>query len=154
MKYWRKSSKSSIMRVKCVPSEVDFRGSSQIKVFEYFDESGCTGNNQWSNWFQRLFLKVYPRLRFMNYKKSQNCWINFFQFTCGHQKKIEKLYANNKRLAKLIKKNVEKGLRNWKLFDKSIILLSECVPILNCNQLISKNILDFIISKKRFAWVL
>lgn len=98
-------------------------------------------------------------------KKTKICdsWLTFFDILLASSKKL-KNYAGNEELVDnffnsncfkmfpiygvSMTKNVNNGIKRRNLFDKSSIKLTECLPMLNPNHLIVRDILDCILSKK------
>lgn len=114
---------------------------------------------EYSNFFQ----KCSNELITAKSTKLQNTWVSFFNLLVDSRKKL-KNYAGNRDLIKdfnkseclkkfsiygaSMKKNVNKGVRRRKLFDKSCVLLSECLPIFNSFHLIIRGVVECITSKK------
>lgn len=94
--------------------------------------------------------------------KIYNSWVTYFNLLVDSKRKL-KNYAGNKELiknfkmndccekfpiyGKLIKENVEKGIKRRISFDKSTVLLSDCLSIFNSTHLIIRDILDLFGSK-------
>lgn len=96
--------------------------------------------------------------------KLMNSWITLYDILVGSRKKL-KNYAVIKDLitdissyvylgnefsiyGKSMYKNAKRGILRRKLFDRSCIMLSNCLPILNSDHLIIRDIFDCILSKK------
>lgn len=98
--------------------------------------------------------------------KLPNSWITFFDFLVSTRKKIKNNAGNTDLIKKILEGDcvnnfpiykhrieyiVEKGIMKRCLFDKSSVALSKCLPILNPNHLIIRDILDCILSKKHLS---
>ena len=89
-------------------------------------------------------------------------WVTFFNFLVDSKKKL-KNYAGNEELIQEFKntdcleifpiygpsmlKNMKKGIEMRELYDKSCVLLTDCLPIFNPTHLIIRGALDCL-SKK------
>lgn len=95
--------------------------------------------------------------------KLRNSWITFFNLLMDNKTKL-KNYAGNKDLiedfenrvcikkfpiyGKQMQRNVKKGIKRRELFDKSTVLLSDCLIIFNPTHLIVRDVLDCLGTKE------
>lgn len=109
------------------------------------------------NGFNNYFMKCKRELSTAKNTKLPNSWITFFNLVNFDKKKF-KNWAGNKDLIEgfnssgyllkfpiygvEMKRNVEKGIKRRKLFDKSAVSLTNCLPILNPTHLIIRDMLD------------
>lgn len=107
--------------------------------------------------YDTYFKKCAEELSMAQKSKFHNSWASYFNLLVDSKRKL-KNYAGNEDLVTdfqscncvekfpiygaKIQKNMEKGIKHRVLFDKSTILLSKCLPILNPTHLITFSILD------------
>lgn len=113
--------------------------------------------------FEVYYKQCQQELLLAKNTKIKNCWVSFFNLLVDRRRKL-KNYAGNSDLVEEFEKidceknfpiygasmiqNVKKSVEKRNLFDRSCILLSNCLPIFNPNHLIISGILDCIIGKK------
>lgn len=96
-------------------------------------------------------------------RKIKNSWISFFNLLVDDRKKM-KNYSGNQDLIDTFMKpgwgekfsiyrnsifeNVKKGVKRRELYDKSVVLLSDSLPIFNPTHLIIRGVVDCVLSIK------
>lgn len=100
--------------------------------------------------------------------KLRDCWVTFFNLLVDSKRKL-KNYAGNKILVQEFKKsnclikfpiygsemlkNMEKGIKRRESFDKSCVVLSDCLPVFSPNHLIIEGILNCLTLKDYVALI-
>lgn len=95
--------------------------------------------------------------------KFRNSWVSFYNLLVDHRKRL-KNFAGNKVLIEefensnclkkfpiygaLMDKNVKKAIKRRELYDKSTVLLSNCLPKFSPDHLIIRDILDCVLGKQ------
>lgn len=109
--------------------------------------------------FYNYYQSCLAELRLARESKFQYTWVSFFHLLTGDLKKLKNFAGNDDVIqgykdfysptkypiyGALIEKNFSKGIKRRKLFDKSVLLLSNCLPIFNLSHLIVTDIIDCI----------
>lgn len=129
-----------------------------IPVHSNFLEA-ISGQKECNDYFNQCFVELARAKR----TKFQNSWVSFYNLLTGSRKRL-KNYAGNENLMEDFEKsdcesnfpiygaamveNVEKGIRRRELFDESVELLSDCLPIFSPSHLVIRDVIDCIMSKK------
>lgn len=120
-----------------------------------------------SDGYSDYFCMYFNELELAKSKKLNSTWITFFNLLVDNKRKL-KNYAGNEDLindfknsdclkmfpfyGKQMQKNVEKGIRRRKVFDKSTVLLSDCIPIFDPFHLIVTDVLDCVSTENLFGF--
>lgn len=107
--------------------------------------------------FREYFEECLNELALAKKTKIHDSWITFFNLLVDSKKKL-KNYASNQDLVEDFEKHdckskfpvygdeiqgrLKKAIKNKEIFDKSAVILSDCLPVFNSNHVIVKDIFD------------
>lgn len=107
--------------------------------------------------YKNYFANCTDELMFGKRTKLKNSWVNFFNLLVDGKKNLKNYGGNEDLVADCkkfnfnynfpifgsrMRKNITKGIKRRELFDKSTVLLSDCIPIFNSTHLIIRDTLD------------
>lgn len=95
--------------------------------------------------------------------KLKNCWVTYYNLLIDNKKQLKNYAGNNDLITDfktidcvikfpiygpIINVRMNDGIERRKLFDKSLVVLSNCSPIFTPNHIITRGILDCNLKKK------